>query len=74
MNWVMKEPDTEGFVYHFLEFVNGGGVGEEGRDGGGGEATETAAIPVVEVSESNRISREREMRERLRCRVTTRGP
>ncbi|KAH0886439.1 hypothetical protein HID58_062535, partial [Brassica napus] len=50
---------------------DGGGVGEEGRDGGGGEATETAAIPVVEVSKSNRISplgREREMRERERQR------
>ena len=34
---------------------DGGGVGEEGRDEGGGEATEMAAIPVVEVSKSNRI-------------------
>ncbi|WZZ22853.1 hypothetical protein YC2023_124240 [Brassica napus] len=48
---------------------DGGGVGEEGRDGGGGEATEMAVIPVVEVSKSNRIGREREMRERQRHRV-----
>ena len=47
MNWVMKELETEGFVYNFLEFVKGGGVGEEGREGGGGEETEKAAIPVV---------------------------
>jgi len=60
MNWVMKEPDTEGFVYHFLEFVNGGGVGEEGRDGGGGEATETAAIPVVKFrNQTESVEKER---------------
>ncbi|WZY84935.1 hypothetical protein YC2023_031319 [Brassica napus] len=36
---------------------DGGGVGEEGRDEGGGEATEMAAIPVVEERKTKKQQR-----------------